>query len=326
MGHELVSPSTRLGKKRILASALAVVAGGSVSVANAGIELGEGLSVTGFADMSYFSNDKDGAPGSFGIDQFEMDFLFSGANGVSAEVDIEYGDGSGTPGGPADGADTFVEQAFITKAFNENFSVKLGRFLSYSGWETEEPTGLFQYSGSGYAPYFYGYYQQGVSAAYSGDKFALMGSVVTAAFDPVYYSTGEISYEVGAAVMPAEGLTAKLFYIVDTVDGSSDTKIINFWTSYAWNNFTFAGEYNTADYAGGGDGDGFLLMANYATGPWGLTARYVDFTINSADSSSFTISPSYKVSDNLLLVGEVRKDDVGGAKSTSFAMEALFSF
>jgi hypothetical protein len=43
--------------------------------------------------------------------------------------------------------------------------------------------------------------------------------------------------------------------------------------------FTFAGEYNTADYANGGSGDGFLPMANYATGNWGFTLRYSDFDI-----------------------------------------------
>ena len=98
--------------------------------------------------------------------------------------------------------------------------------------------------------------------------------------------------------------------------------------------FTFAGEYNTADYAAGAEGGGFLLMGNYASGPFGITLRYQDYKIKDGfgattlKSKGFTISPSYKASDNLLLVAEFRTDDVkvGGVDSTQFALEALFTF
>lgn len=318
------------------ASALmAAGAMGAVPVAHAEIELGTGISITGFLDMSYSSVKPDGGSStqSVGIDQFETDFLYAGSKGVSARVDIEYGEGfEGT------GDDTFVEQAYVTKAITEQFSVKVGRFLSYSGWEAEEPTGLFQYSGTGYAKYFYGYYQNGVSASYTGSKFAVMGSAVASAFDPSdrnSIKTGpdkndKSGYEVGLALMPVEGLTAKAFYISDE---DTDTDIVNVWASYVVSGFTFAGEYNNADYGSAGDGDGFLLMANYATGPFGITLRYHDFEIkNDAgdtvdDGSAITISPSYKVGDNWLLVGEYRIDssDTFG-DSDLIALEALFTF
>jgi hypothetical protein len=304
------------------------VAVGAVPVAHADIELGSGLSVGGFADMSFFSVNPDGgsSTSSAGIDQFETDFKFAGSGGISAQVDIEYGENF-----EGSGDTTFVEQAFITKAFNEQFSMKVGRFLSYSGWEAEEPTGLFQYSGSGYAPYFYGYYQNGVSAAYTSSKFDLMASVVTSTFNPLDRDTKNLGYELGAAIKPMEGLTAKAFYLNDK---DSDTDVVNVWLSYAMNGFTFAGEYNTANYAAGADGDGFLLMGNYASGPFGITLRYVDFKIKngvgatSLETSSITLSPSYKVGDNLLLVAEFRADNVkvGGPDSTQIALEALFTF
>jgi len=320
------------------ASALmAAGAAGAIPVAHADIELGNGISITGFLDMSYSSVDPDGGSSieSVGIDQFETDFKYAGSSGVSAQVDIEYGEGF-------DGSDdeTFVEQAFITKAFTEQLSVKAGRFLSYTGWETEEPTGLFQYSGAGYAKYFYGFYQNGVSAHYNGGKFAVMGSVVTSAFNPLdRNSTDGVDdkkgYEAGVALMPVEGLTAKAFYISD---GDTDTDIINVWASYAVAGFTFAAEYNTVEYGDSsavvdGDGDGYLLMANYARGPYGFTVRYHDFEIESAagatvdDGSAITLSPSYKVGGNLLLVGEYRMDesDTNGDSDT-FALEALFTF
>lgn len=326
------------------ASALmAIGAAGAMPVAHADIELGKGFSITGFLDMSYSSFKPDGGSSteSIGIDQFETDFKYAGSSGVSAQVDIEYGEGF-------DGSDdeTFVEQAFVSKAFTDQFSVKVGRFLSYTGWETEEPTGLFQYSGTGYAKYFYGFYQNGASAFYNGGKFAVMGSVVTSAFNPLDRNnsvdpvTGEelddkMGYEVGVAVMPVEGLTAKAFYIADE---DTDTDIINVWTSYAVAGFTFAGEYNTVDYGTSsanvdGDGDGFLLMGNYATGPYGFTVRYHDFEIETAagatfdDASVITLAPSYKVGDNLLLIVEYRMDesDTNGDSDT-VAIEALFTF
>ena len=341
MGYEQVSSSSRLlagspltsGKKCIIASVAAALTAAVAPAASAGgIELGEGVSVTGFVDMSYYSNDSDGQSGFFGIDQVETDFMYAGSNGISAQVDIEYGEDASDIAG---GDDTFVEQAFITKKFSDQFSVKLGRFLSYSGWETEEPTGLFQYSGVGYAPYFYGYYQQGVSAAYTGEKFSLMGSVVTDVFGyaggAIESSTHDIGYELGLAVMPMEGLTAKLFYMSDE---KTDRDVINFWASYSMSGFTFAGEYNDGDFGGAGEGKGYLLMANYASGPWGITLRYHDWDIENSVGTSinkvkgFTLSPSYKAGNNLLLVAEFRKDDVkaGGGDSNSIALEALFSF
>ena len=328
----------KIGKATRWASALmAAGAMGAIPVAHAEIELGKGFSVSGFLDMSYSSVSPDAGSSteSVGIDQFEVDIKYAGSNGVSAQVDIEYGEGF-------DGSDdeTFVEQAFITKAFTEQFSMKAGRFLSYSGWETEEPTGLYQYSGTGYAKYFYGYYQNGLSAYYNGGKFAVMGSAVTSAFNPndrnsVNGVDDKMGYEFGVAVMPIEGLTAKAFYIMDK---DTDTDVINVWASYATSGFTFAAEYNTVEYGTAstvvdGDGDGYLLMANYATGPYGITLRYHDFEIKTAggatfdDGSAITLSPSYKAGDNLLLVLEYRMDksDTNG-DSDLFALEALFTF
>jgi hypothetical protein len=344
MGYETVSSPRRLhtgsplasGTKCFIASAVAAVAAATAPVANADIELGQGLSVTGFVDMSYFSNDSDGEPGAFSIDQVETDFLFAGSNGISAQFDIEYGQSASIlDGGEGLTNHTFVEQAFVTKSFNDQFSVKFGRFLSYSGWETEEPTGLFQYSAAGYAPYFYGYYQQGISASYKGEKFALIGSLVNDVFGyaggPNSSATKDIGYELGVALMPVEGLTSKLFYMKDE---KTDREVFNFWTSYVMSGFTFAGEYNKGDFGTAGEGDGFLLMTNYASGPFGITLRYHDWDIeNNAGTSiskvkGFTLSPSYKAGGNLLLVAEFRKDDVsaGGGDSKSFALEALFTF
>jgi len=313
--------------KKVLATSIAasVFAAGSVPAAFADIELGEGLAVTGFVDMSYQYVDDDREERTdkvFGIDQVEVDFLYTGANGVSARVDVEY-----AAGGEFADDRTFIEQAYITKQINDQFSVKAGRFLSYSGWEAEEPTGLYQYSSTGYGQYFYGYYQQGVSAYYDGGVVDFMVSVVNTAVDPSDYDTTTLATEVGVAIQPLEGLTAKLFYISD-----DDNDLINFWTSYEVSNFTFAFEYNQADYADNSEGDGYLLMANYAAGDFGITLRYHDYSIETEagatieENSGFTISPSYALGDNLLLVAEYRIDEFGDDDKNTFALELLYSF
>lgn len=320
------------------ASAAMALTAGIAPVAHADIELGNGLAVTGFVDMSFTYFDVDGASESeqgFGVDQVEVDFLYAGSNGVSAQVDIEYGE-SGSGNGEDE---TFVEQAFITKQISDTFSVKGGRFLSYSGWEAEEPTGLYQYSGTGYGGFFYGGYQQGVSAYYDGETIDLMLSLVNDAFDPVEYENESIEVEAGIALQPVEGLTAKLFYITD--DGN-DTDIVNFWTSYEVADWTFAFEYNTAEYGDDAEGDGFLVMANYAIGDWGFTARYHDFEIDdpgqaffglggeNLQNSAITLAPSYAVGENLLLVLEARFDETEldgfDEDSKFYALEALFTF
>lgn len=306
-------------KKNLIAGAIAA---GIVPAAHAQIELGSGFSVTGFVDMSYFNLDVDGADGtekSLGIDQFETDFLFEASNGISAEVDIEYGGTSGTP-------ETFVEQAFVTKTFSgDKLSLKAGRFLSYTGWETQEPTGLFQYSYVGYQPYFYGYYQQGVSAQYDFGAVQLMGSVINSAFDPEDYNS-DPDVEVGIGISPGN-FTAKVFMIDEGEDTYS-----NLWASYKVGGFTFAAEYVDRDVDTGADGDGYLAMMNYAKGFFGFTVRVGGYQIEDAfdpiDTTSVTLSPSFKIGDKLLIVTEYRMDDydAGGIDNNTAAVEALFMF
>jgi hypothetical protein len=305
--------------KNLVAGAVAAC---FASAAHAQIELGSGFSVTGFIDMSYFNLDVDGAEGtekSIGIDQFETDFLFEGSNGISAEVDIEYGGTSTTP-------ETFVEQAFITKSFGEKVSLKAGRFLSYTGWETEEPTGLYQYSFAGYQPYFYGWYQQGVSAHADFGTVELMGSVINSAFDPSDYNS-DADVELGIGISPGDNFTAKLFFIDEGEDSYS-----NLWASYKVGKVTLAAEYVDRDLDSGADGDGYLAMFNWASGIFGMTVRYVDYsiedTLDPLETNSLTLSPSFKIGDKLLIVTEYRMDeyDAGGIDNNTAAVEALFMF
>ncbi len=281
------------------------------------------LSISGFIDMSYYATDTDGGESTHdaGLDQVEINVGYDFGNKLTANVDIEYQNAD-------EGVD--LEQAFITYALTDSFSVKAGRFLSYSGWETEEPTGLFQYSGTGYAKYFYGYYQQGVSGLYSGDKFAVAVSVVNDLAGPDSTDSEHPGIETMLALMPTDEITIKGFYSKD-----GDVELINTWASYSKDALTLAVEYNTAEDSAfeGSDASGYLVMANYAiTEKVGLTLRYNDWEIEDEsgamfeDATGITISPSYVVNDNLLMVFEYRMDEVNDVDVNSFAVEALITF
>lgn len=294
---------------------------GAVSGAQA--EEKSALSISGFIDMSYLSIDVDGGESTHesGLDQVELNLGYDFGNKLSATVDVEYQNSE-------EGVD--IEQAYISYQVSESFSVKAGRFLSYTGWETEEPTGLYQYSGTGYAKYFYGYYQQGVSGLYSGDGYALAVSVVNDLAGPQSTDSEHPGIETMFALMPTDEITIKGFYSKD-----GDVELINTWASYSAGALTLAAEYNIAEDSAfvGSDASGYLLMANYIISDnVGLTLRYNDWEIEDAlgatyeDATGITISPSYVVNDNLTMIFEYRMDEINDVDVNSFAVEALITF
>jgi predicted porin len=306
-----------------------------LSIGTISVQADDKLTVSGFIDMSYLSIDVDGADSTHdsGIDQVELNLGYDFGNKLTATVDVEYQNN-------AEGVD--VEQAFISYAVSEQFSVKAGRFLSYSGWETEEPTGLFQYSGAGYAPYFYGYYQQGVSGLYTGEGFSAAVSLVNDLAGPQSTDSEDIGVETMLAIMPSDDITLKGFYSFEKLNGTDeDTTLVNLWGSYSTGALTLAAEYNTSEnapayvWSGAGidsEASGFLLMGNYAFENFALTVRYHDWDIEDAsgatfeDASGITISPSFSVNDNLLMVFEYRMDEINGVDVDSLAIEALITF
>ncbi len=330
-------PFTRKNStKTLLGSAIALAALASApAFSEDEFKLSEGLSVTGFVDMSWTMTDPDegSSEQSLGLDQFEIDFLYDFGEGLTSQVDLEYQDNGS-------GEEVDIEQAFINYAVSESVNVKAGRFLSYSGWETEEPTGLMQFSGTGYAKYFYGAYQQGVSVNYAGSGFSLAASVVNDLGDleGEARDSEQPAVELMAAIMPSDAVTIKAFYMTDKLEGTDETSdLFNIWASYAVGPMTFAAEYNSSENAPaagvGVDATGYLLLANYAKDKFAITFRYHEWelendTATTEEMSGFTVSPSYAVTDNLLIVTEVRQDedDISGGDSTSFAVEALLTF
>lgn len=320
-------------------ASLAIAAMPSLAQAD-GFDLSEKLSVSGFIDMSMSYTDPDNASStsSTGLDQFEIDFLFNFDEKLSAQVDLEYQDNG-------NGEEVHVEQAYFSYAVAEDLSFKAGRFLSYSGWETEDPTGLFQYSGTGYAKYFYGGYQQGMSLKYGNGSFDAALSLINDIGD--LEGEGRNSKKPGAELMlayyPTESWTIKAFYLTDEEASSGEqSRQINVWTSYVINGWTVALETNTSEnssaavgsYGVDAEASGSLAMVNYAFDKFGVTVRYHEWDVEDAsgavveDMTGITLSPSYAVSDNLLLVAEYRLDtnEITNEDTSNYALEALVTW
>jgi len=164
--------------KNKIAIASAFLAASSFSMGE--IVLNEFVSVEGFVDSSYSHNQSDIAgtkesTNSFGIDQVEIDWLFSFGN-VSAQVDLEYEEGVNG---------TNVEQAFVNYALTNGDVVTAGRYASMLGFEAFEPTGLYQFS--------LAYDFSGIL----GDANTLIQAITGANAAPAGITTSNIATEVG---------------------------------------------------------------------------------------------------------------------------------
>jgi hypothetical protein len=282
------------------------------SVSEAQMEINDQLSVTGFLDMS--AVDDDGTT-TASFDQFEIDFLFDFQNGVTAQADV-----NSLGGGSAD-----LEQAFVTYSHKNGGFFTAGKFLSSTGWETAEPTGLYQYSYS--ATLVYGGYQNGVSFGMKNDKVMLYGAVLASVWDGTDTSADELGFEAAVKVTPGNGFTGFAAYALEDM-GSYNTGLLNVWASYETGPLTFAAEGNVLRdwFAADNSGFGYLGMVNVAlTDRFGITGRYSALdTDNTTKVDEITFSPGFALSDNWFILAEVRRNlDI---ETTTLAFESLVSF
>ena len=310
------------------------------SALQAQIEINENISITGFLDMSATEVDSEMSRSSsnnhavqnaasqdgsgFNLDQAEIDFILN-FDQVSGQIDLNYLGGN-------DG-EFDLEQAFIRYDLGDGSDVEAGKFLSYMGFETFEPTGLYQYS--------YAYdirnaipgHHNGVRFNYNDDFLSLGLGLLDSVYDPDgSIQDGGHGIEAKIAITPLEGWTVFLGFAKDSMDGAAqDRDLINFWTSYETGNVTWAFELNEYDFGPMDSGSQFLVMANLGlTETAGLTFRVSedeqDFK-GGDTATKFTISPNFSVNDNLGLILELSQTDYGmEGTSTSVAFETIFTF
>ena len=297
--------------KKLFLILTAIVLG--VSTASAQIKVTDNLSLTGFLDMSAVNDD---GINTMSFDQLEVDLLYDYGNGVTARADLNS----------LGGGNVVFEQGFVHYKNKNGAFIQAGKFLSCSGWETAEPDGLYQFSTS--ATLVYGGYQNGVAVGYGSEKFGLYGSVVSSVWNGADTDAENIGLEGQISLMPAPGLTAKVAYLWEDT-GAFNTGLLNAWASYATGPLTLAGELNLVSnwQVPNTDGTGFLVMANVALSDrFAVTGRYSQLDLDNASKiNEITFSPSFSLTNNWLILAEVRRD-IDPTEKTVVAVETLFSF
>jgi len=307
-----------MNNNKLLTTAVAAIFG--VSIANADISLTDNLTLSGFVDASYSNTDSAARTESLGIDQLEVDLAFGGES-ASAEVHLH-----------SDGSTVNLEQAFASYDLGNGLTVSGGKMLNLLGFESDEPTGLYQYStayGGGILDSVGKRYLEGIRANFGVEDIAVgisaydnsrLTSTNTGGFD--------LAYEAQVIFSGIENLTVALGYADDgtaTLAGGIN-EAINVWASYESGQMTVAAEYNDIE-SGTTSGDGYLLLANYTINDnAAITVRYSEQDIASAQFERFTISPSYSFTDNLGALIEFSTGEVNGADEDIFAIETTFTF
>jgi hypothetical protein len=298
----------------------------------ADIKISDGLALSGFLDMAVVSTLPDGGDPTLNaaFDQFELDFLYKFSDKLTARVDLNAV--------MANGAAVTLEQGFLTYTTGP-LAISTGKFLSASGFEAAEPTGLYQYSTS--KTLVYGGYQNGANVAYTlSPMISLYGAVVGSVWDNTDTELTEPGYEAQISLMPVTGATIKAGYFTEDV-GDFYTGLTNVWASYVAGPLTVAAEFNhLTNWFGDHDADddtpnvpiednggiGYLVMANFKLNDkLGITGRYsaIDTDVGGLDNE-VTVSPGYAISNAWFVLAEVKYELE--LKRTNFAVESILTF
>ncbi len=302
----------------------------SMGLANAEIKVGDQLSLSGFLDMSSTAGFPDVGAKTYTatFDQFELDFMYKFSDKLSARADIN------SAGTVADGTVMKFEQGFLSYAASSALTVQAGKFLSSSGWEAAEPTGMYQYSWSD--ALVYGGYQNGVNASY---VVSPMISVYAAYVDGIWIADGDMKragYETQVALMPTKEITVKVTGMYEQEPGYGKS-VLNAWGSYVTGPLTAAleGDYLMNYAAEKDNGIGYLAMVNYKLSDvTAVTGRFSGMSTSGATSGSaddftqneITVSPSYALAPNWLILAEAKYQLDDSNKGLGLAVETTVTF
>lgn len=324
------------------------VLGMGASVSMAEIKINDNLSTAGFVDMALHGAKADNVDATLDgeLDQYELDFMYK-FGFFSARADVNA---LGPTGNVA------IEQAFITSTLTNSLSLSFGKFLSCTGFEAAEPTGMYQYSYSknmdptSPTGMMYGGYQNGINLNFSTPTFGIYVSAVSDVWNGAeteYMKTPGGEFQL--SLMPVEGVTVKAAYALQMYDADAGTDefqgLANVWAQYSKGAITAAAEFNYlmswAKNVGTAaaplvkddlTGMGWLAMVNYKfTDKFAGTLRYsattLDDEIDATDDmgSEVTVSPSFAISPNWLALAEV-KIEFGTVEQTDYAIETTYSF
>ena len=317
------------------------------ATASADVKINDNLSLSGYAsaagtitDTTPSTSPKDTL---FNSGKGNLDSAVVAANGkyqdFTGKVSLLYVPNKGTA---ADSSG--VLDAYLAYTQGE-ITVTAGKFLSYMGYESFYASNMNQLTYGSTIADIAGYHT-GAKIDYTTKTFGAGVAVVDSEFPATGFNRGDGNYKhVGSEAYVTYTGIDKLTLWEGIGYGDQDpvgAKVFyndfvnDLWASYALNaKTTVAAEWTYADI-GTVKNNGWLTFAQYTfTDKFSGIARVSGIKKDgSSAGTNFTLAPSYKLTSNLVIRGEVSyADSVAGAPPTGsgkkgafYGVQALFTF
>ncbi len=306
--------------------------------ASADIKVNDYLSFNGYAAAAgtYSDNTKSkNVTTLFNSGSNELDSIKLAAVG-------KYGDFGGkvsllyipTRGGDSSG----IQDIYATYTKDE-FTVTAGKFLSYLGYEAFDPNNMTQLT-YGSTIFAVATYHTGAKVDYASKTWGAGIAIVDSVFGGTGFLQGDGDFKrVGSeAYVTYTGIDKLTLWLGGAYDdeGGAEVEILDLWASYALNaKTTLAAEVDTQSSIG----TGYLGEVQYAfTDKFTGIARASCLNTAKGDTGSYyTLAPTYAVTSNLKIRGEVSyadgKEGVGPgtyklltSRGFFYGVQAIFTF
>jgi len=331
---------------------LAVMATFGMVASASAVKINNNLSINGFIDGSYYSEDTGAAESStVAVDEVELNFLVNAGN-VSGELHLDTEDVDNDTA-------ISIEQVHFTYSFGNGASIQVGRFGSALGLEREDPAGLYTYSRAYGEPTAIAAAQTGYGSVFnlgnvdanvgqggrlsfsSGDfaaSIALFNQVGATLEDTAGNTENDLDAELAVTYTGIDNLSVTVGYISiatedSTVAGAAANEDFDLFTvnaSYTLNKLLLAGEYISAEGDAGDDLSAYLILADYDVNEkLGFAIRYSEYDItNTTSADQITFAPNYAITDSLGAIVEFSTVETDGVATDtdSVAIELTYTF
>jgi hypothetical protein len=309
---------------------------GMVATASA-IKVNNNLSINGFIDGSYYSQEVGaGADTSnIGLDEIELNILVNAGN-VSGELHIDTEDsGDAAPFDTISNDDLTIEQVHFTYSFSNGAALTVGRFGSQLGLEREDPAGLYTFSRA------YGVVaggtdvddrfnlgnidstgaQEGARLSYSTGDIAASLSLYNSAdgIEDDGAATNDLDYELALSYTGFDNLTVGAgVQTVRPAGVAADTETYTINATYTLNKLLVGAEYINSEVTGGADLSAYSILGDYdVNDQLGLAIRYSNWeTAASQEADKLTFAPNYAITESLGAIVEFSAEEAADGTET----------
>lgn len=303
----------------------------------ADITVNETLSVSGYAVGSYRLTDSDPGTATDRLDLDAAKTLFTTSfKPVTGVVSIYY-----QPGAPSD---VTVLDAYATLDLGGGSTVTAGKFLSYLGYEAFDIPNMAQisYANGDFLAPIPGYHT-GIKWDYAGEQSGFGLAVVDSVYSGPNYLKGDAElkknagfegYYVYKGIPEMTVWTGFGYETKGNVIHRNDAIVtLDIWLGYNLTKYSTIGlEYVHKDGGIGDTGYNWLAFYGYAlNAKWSSAFRVSGEELRDGGPGfmKYTVSPAYKVNDNLLVRAEISRYDYSrftSDRATFFGLQGVFKF